>query len=77
MLGNKTTNISYGHLGYDLDEIGDWIITYEIKDKFGNRIGSSNFHVNGVDINWFKVITLLEASLDDYNKITLDNNIQI
>ena len=41
-----------------------------------NQISSSyNFRINGQDIKWFKVITLLEASLVDYNGITSKNNL--
>lgn len=78
MIDNNTTNITYGHWGYDLDEAGDWIVIYDIKDRMGNSIpSSSNFRINGQDIKWFKVITLLEASLVDYNKITLKRNTQM
>ncbi len=75
---NNTTNKTYGHWGIDLDETGDWIISYEIRDKIGHQIPfSANFWINRGNVEWFKVITLLEASLIDYNKTTLSNNIQI
>ena len=78
ILDNKTNNLTYGHWGYDLDEAGDWIVTYNIKDSMGNSVPhSSNLRINSQDIKWFKVITLLEASLVEYNSVTLRYNTQI
>lgn len=72
IMDNKTLNLSYWHWGLDLDEPGNWIIDYDVQNIRGRLFGTIgyNFRVNGQDIKWLRVLTVLEASLINYNEIT-------
>jgi len=71
-IDDETYSLPYSTWAIDLDQIGDWLITYEITDKIGKDIASSTrFTVNSKDIVWFRVLTLTETSLLKYNESSI------
>ena len=66
-------NYQYSHWGIDLDQTGNWDVTYEIKDKNYLSLGtSSNFRLNGRDLRWFRVYPTDDLETLINNRQTLD-----